>query len=81
MKPNRIKSKKELHQIIAKGNAKVNLVLDVRSRRPDGYHEIATVMQSLTLGDRITYVQTQDGAKIPYKEYVRLAKEAKEKES
>mgnify|MGYP004697419525 CR=1 FL=1 len=60
MKPNRIKSKKELHQIIAKGNAKVNLVLDVRSRRPDGYHEIATVMQSLTLGDRITYVQTQD---------------------
>ena len=28
-----------------------------------------------------TYVQTQNGAKIPYKEYVRLAKEAKEKES
>ena len=28
-----------------------------------------------------TYVQTQDGAKIPYKEYLRLAKEAKEKES
>ena len=28
-----------------------------------------------------TYVQTQDGAKIPYKEYVRLAKETKEKES
>lgn len=60
MKPNRIKSRKELRQIIAKGNAKVNLVLDVRSRRPDGYHELATVMQSLTIGDRITYVQTQD---------------------
>ena len=57
---NRIRSKKELRQIIAKGNAKVNLVLDVRSRRPDGYHEIATVMQSLTIGDRITCVQTQD---------------------
>ena len=28
-----------------------------------------------------TYVQTQDGAKMPYKEYVRLAKETKEKES
>ena len=28
-----------------------------------------------------TYVQTQDGTKMPYKEYVRLAKEAKEKES
>lgn len=31
--------------------AKINLWLSVGSRRPDGYHEISSVMQSLTLAD------------------------------
>jgi 4-diphosphocytidyl-2-C-methyl-D-erythritol kinase len=34
--------------------AKLNLTLDVIGRRPDGYHEIASVMQSVSLHDLIT---------------------------
>ena len=34
--------------------AKVNLALEVLSRRADGYHEIATVMQAVDLSDRLT---------------------------
>ncbi len=33
--------------------AKVNLTLEVLRRRPDGYHEIATVMQAVDLSDRL----------------------------
>lgn len=33
--------------------AKVNLYLKVLSRREDGYHELVTVMQPLTLGDEL----------------------------
>jgi 4-diphosphocytidyl-2-C-methyl-D-erythritol kinase len=33
--------------------AKVNLALEILSRRPDGYHEIATVMQTVDLSDRL----------------------------
>jgi 4-diphosphocytidyl-2-C-methyl-D-erythritol kinase len=34
--------------------AKVNLVLEVGNRRSDGFHELATVFQSIALSDRIT---------------------------
>jgi 4-diphosphocytidyl-2-C-methyl-D-erythritol kinase len=34
--------------------AKVNLTLEVLSKRSDGYHEIATVMQTVDLVDRLT---------------------------
>ena len=33
--------------------AKVNLVLEVLGKRPDGYHEIATIMQAVDLADRL----------------------------
>ena len=33
--------------------AKINLILTVKWRRPDGYHEIDTVMQKLELADRL----------------------------
>ncbi|MGH7340575.1 MAG: 4-(cytidine 5'-diphospho)-2-C-methyl-D-erythritol kinase, partial [Candidatus Rokuibacteriota bacterium] len=33
--------------------AKVNLALEVLGRRDDGYHEIATVMQTVDLSDRL----------------------------
>lgn len=35
-------------------NAKVNLYLDVISRRPDGFHNIKTVMHSVSLSDTLT---------------------------
>ena len=34
--------------------AKINLFLDVTARRPNGYHEIAGVMQSVSLSDTVT---------------------------
>ncbi len=34
--------------------AKINLSLDVLSRRPDGYHELRMVMQSVSLHDTVT---------------------------
>lgn len=36
------------------GRAKVNLWLAVIGRRPDGYHELETVMQSISLADELT---------------------------
>lgn len=40
--------------ITAKAHAKINLFLEVTGKRPDGYHEIDTVMHSVTLCDIIT---------------------------
>ncbi|MEE0868854.1 MAG: 4-(cytidine 5'-diphospho)-2-C-methyl-D-erythritol kinase, partial [Ruminococcus sp.] len=34
--------------------AKINLSLEVLGKRPDGYHEISTVMQAVSLYDTIT---------------------------
>lgn len=37
--------------------AKLNLTLDVLGKRPDGYHDLKMVMQSITLCDNITVVE------------------------
>ncbi len=39
--------------------AKINLFLDITARRPDGYHEIAGVMQSVSLCDTVTLEVTE----------------------
>ncbi len=36
--------------------AKINLSLEVLGRRPDGYHELDTIVQTLTLADRVIIV-------------------------
>ena len=41
--------------------AKVNLHLEITGRRPDGYHEIDTVMQTVSLADRVSVEVTEDG--------------------
>ena len=33
--------------------AKINVFLDVLSKRPDGYHDISSVMQTVGIFDRI----------------------------
>lgn len=40
-------------------SAKVNLALEVLGKRPDGYHELSTVLQAVDLFDRLT-VETAD---------------------
>ncbi len=45
-----------------KANAKINLFLDVISKRDDGFHDIKTVMHSVSLSDELTikYVPSSD---------------------
>ena len=38
--------------------AKINLYLDVVSRRDDGFHEIESIMQSISLADELTFTLT-----------------------
>jgi 4-diphosphocytidyl-2-C-methyl-D-erythritol kinase len=40
--------------LVLRTSAKVNLVLEVLGKRPDGYHELSTVMQAVDLFDRLT---------------------------
>lgn len=44
--------------------AKINLSLHLRGKRPDGYHEIETLMQTVDLADRITVTACETGTKI-----------------
>lgn len=48
------------------GNAKINLFLDVTSRRQDGYHDLHSCMQTVDLSDTITadIRQTSEGKHI-----------------
>ena len=41
--------------------AKINLTLRVHGRRADGYHEIETVFQTVTLHDQLTFEARDDG--------------------
>ena len=41
-----------------KAYAKINLYLKVTGRRPDGYHDLVTVMQSVSLADTLTVEPT-----------------------
>lgn len=42
-------------------NAKINLTLDIKERREDGYHTLDTVMQGITLCDEIDLTKRKDG--------------------
>ena len=44
----------EMREIQLNAPAKVNLFLEVLGRRPDGYHEVATVLQEIALADDLS---------------------------
>jgi 4-diphosphocytidyl-2-C-methyl-D-erythritol kinase len=48
------KGSRRARRLVLSAAAKVNLTLEVLGKRPDGYHEIATVMQAVELTDRLT---------------------------
>jgi 4-diphosphocytidyl-2-C-methyl-D-erythritol kinase len=47
-----------------KAPAKINFALDVLSRRPDGYHEVAMIMQTIALYDTISVRSGFEGIKL-----------------
>jgi 4-diphosphocytidyl-2-C-methyl-D-erythritol kinase len=50
-----------LKQIIIKSHAKVNIGLQIREQRPDGFHNIHSLFQELDFHDRITVEKRVDG--------------------
>ena len=44
-----------------KAYAKINLTLDVVARRADGYHDLKSVMQSVSLCDVLTFTRRENG--------------------
>ena len=44
--------------------AKVNLTLDVLDRRPDGYHNLRSIMQTISLHDDVTLTLGGDGRQV-----------------
>ena len=41
-------------RLTLKAHAKINLALEVLDKRPDGYHEVSMIMQSVSLHDTVT---------------------------
>ena len=47
-------------ELVRKAYAKINLGLDVLRKRPDGYHEVKMIMQTIGLYDVLTFKSRQD---------------------
>jgi len=53
-----------MQKLHLQAHAKINLFLDVLYKRPDGYHEIETVFQSIGLHDNLTLRKIKKGIEI-----------------
>ncbi len=49
--------------IIEYGRAKINLTLDITGTRPDGFHEVSMIMQSIALADTVELAEISEGIK------------------
>ena len=49
-----------MKSIREKAYAKINISLDVTGKRPDGYHDMLMIMQSVTLCDELCLTLTGD---------------------
>jgi 4-diphosphocytidyl-2-C-methyl-D-erythritol kinase len=50
-----------MNQLTVTSPAKLNLVLDVKAKRPDGFHELRTIFERISLADRIILTRRQGG--------------------
>lgn len=50
-----------MNTIEMKANAKINLALDIKGKRSDGYHEVEMIMQSISLADEVSVTRTGTG--------------------
>lgn len=48
-----------------KAYAKINLGLDVLRRRPDGYHDVKMIMQTVGIYDVLTFEKVESGEEVP----------------
>ena len=48
-----------MNSITVKAYAKINLGLDVLRKRPDGYHDVSMIMQTVNLYDTINIKKTK----------------------
>lgn len=53
-----------MQELKIKAYAKINLTLDVLGKRSDGYHELATIMQTIDLADVLTFKEKERGISI-----------------
>lgn len=53
-----------MHQLSIKAYAKINLFLDIKGIRDDGYHELEMVMQSINLHDKLVISPRKKGINI-----------------
>lgn len=53
-----------MESIELQARAKINLSLDVLGKRPDGYHDVRMIMQSIALHDDVRLEKAQDGIRI-----------------
>jgi len=50
--------------VLVRAPAKVNLFLEVLAKRPDGYHDIATLMLAIRLFDTLVFEEASEGASL-----------------
>ena len=50
-----------MHRLTVRSPAKLNLVLDVLGKRPDGFHELRTIFERISLADQITLTRSKSG--------------------
>lgn len=55
---------RESSPIVLSAHAKVNLFLAVGARRPDGYHDVTTVLQALELADEVRVAHAGPGIEL-----------------
>lgn len=53
-----------LEELRLQAFAKINLTLDVGPRRADGYHEISSVMQTVSLADELLFARVPQGISV-----------------
>ena len=51
-------------KLTAWARGKINLAIDVLNRQDDGYHQVAMVLQSISLSDRLTFELCQEGIEL-----------------
>jgi len=53
-----------MKKLILDAPAKINLYLKILGKRPDGYHQVETIIQAIDLCDRLILEQTKGGIKL-----------------